>query len=150
MATTVRKRQAPEVAARTAVAELFATHQHLDLEKVADELDRRRRTSPLDRVMERWALSHAHVAAMFGVSRQAVAKWLTVGVPAERATAVADLAAATDQLERHIKRDRIAAVVRRPAPALDGRSLLELATLGDFGAVLVACREMFEFERAML
>jgi hypothetical protein len=149
MSTRVPKRQA-DLAARTAVAELFAAQRDLDPEMVADELDRRRRISPLKRVMECWALSHADVAAMFGVSRQAVAKWLTIGVPAERAPAVADLAAATDQLERHIKRDRIAAVVRRRASALAGRSLLELATAGDFGKVLVACREMFEFERAVL
>ena len=37
------------------------------------------------------------------------------------------------------------AVVRRPAPALGGKSLLDLASAGDTTAVLVACRAMFQF-----
>ena len=36
--------------------------------------------------------------------------------PAERAEAVAALAAATDLLDHHLKRERIAAVVRRKSP----------------------------------
>jgi hypothetical protein len=48
----------------------------------------------------------------------AVSKWLEQGVPAERVETVADLAAATDLLVRYLQRDRIPAVVRRPAPAL--------------------------------
>jgi hypothetical protein len=135
--------------ARAALATLFAAHQDLDLEQLADELDRLRRISPLGRVIELWGLSRSDVAEMFAVSRQAVAKWLSVGVPTDRAAAVANLAAATDLLDRHIHRDRIAAVVRRPAPALAGRSLLELATDGDTAAVLTACREMFAFEQAI-
>jgi hypothetical protein len=57
---------------------------------------------------------------------------------------VADLAAATDLLDRYVKRERIAAVVRREAPALDGRSLLDLAEGGDTEAVLARTREMFD------
>ena len=66
--------------------------------------------------MDVWDLSQAAAARRFHVSRQAFAKWLRQGAPAERATAVADLAAATDLLVRHLKRDRIPAVVRRPDP----------------------------------
>ena len=74
-------------------------------------------------------------AAIFGVSRQAVAKWRGSGVPDDRAVALADLAAATDVLERYVRRDRIPAVVRRPATLLGGRSLLELAEAGEHEAV---------------
>ena len=59
-----------------------------------------------------------------------------------------DLAAATDLLVHHLKRDRIPAVVRRPIPALDGVSLLDLVGRGDTGAVLATCRDMFRFDRA--
>jgi hypothetical protein len=58
---------------------------------------------------------------------------------------VADLAAATDLLVRHLQRDRIPAVVRRPAPALGRRSLLELLDAGEAHGVLAACRAMFAF-----
>ena len=95
-----------------------------------------------------WQLSQAKAAALFGVSRQAFAKWLQRGVPADHAVAVADLKAATDLLERYLKRDRIPAVVRRPIARFDGVSLLDLLGQGDTHRLLSACREMFDFERA--
>lgn len=104
--------------------------------------------SDLARTIGLWQLSQAKAAALFGVSRQAFAKWLQRGVPADHAVAVADLKAATDLLERYLKRDRIPAVVRRPVPKLDGVSLLDLFGRGDTKRLLSACREMFDFERA--
>lgn len=104
--------------------------------------------SDLARAIGLWQLSQAKAAALFGVSRQAFAKWLQRGVPADHAVAVADLKAATDLLERYLKRDRIPAVVRRPVPKLDGGSLLDLVGRGDTKRLLSACREMFDFERA--
>ena len=95
-----------------------------------------------------WALSQAEVARLFGVSRQAVGKWLRHGVPPERAGAISDLAAATDLLVRHLKSDRIPAVVRRPIPSRDGVSLMDLLAQGDTPALLAVCRDMFRFERA--
>ncbi|MCU1392708.1 MAG: hypothetical protein JWM34_1136 [Ilumatobacteraceae bacterium] len=141
----------PALAQRRAaqvVAELTTNEPPEVLAEVAVRLDRIRSFHPLERVMQRWALSHADVADMFGLSRQAIGKWLNIGVPAGRLTAVADMAAATDLLERYLQPDRIAAVVRRPAPALGNRSLLDLATAGDTAGVLAACRAMFEFGRA--
>ena len=61
---------------------------------------------------------------------------------------MADLAAATDLLVRHLKRDRIPAVVRRPSPALDVESLVALWGRGETRMVLAACRDMFRFDRA--
>jgi hypothetical protein len=49
-------------------------------------------------------------------------------VPPERGTQVA----ATDVLERYLKRDRIPAVVRRPAPLLGGVSLVDLLTFTEW------------------
>jgi predicted transcriptional regulator len=101
-------------------------------------------TDGLRRFLLAWGLSQAEAARIFGVSRQAVAKWLALGVPAERRRAVADLVAATDILLDHLKVDRVAAVVRRPAERLGGRSLLELASSGDTEAVAAACSAMFD------
>jgi hypothetical protein len=114
------------------------------LDRVTEALDARRAGDELGRVLSVWGLSQADAGRLFDVSRQAVGKWLSGGVPAERATAVADLAAATDLLVHHLKRERIAAVVRRPAPALGGRSLLDLVAEGDTRAALDACRTMFD------
>jgi hypothetical protein len=54
------------------------------------------------------------------------------------------LATATDLLDRYLRRDRIPAVVRRPAEALGGRSLLEMAEAGQSAAVVTAVRQMFD------
>ena len=101
----------------------------------------------LARAIEVWQLSQAKVASLFGVSRQAFAKWLQRGVPADHAVAVANLRAATELLERYLKRDRIPAVVRRPISKLDGVSLLDLLRQGDTNRLLSACQDMFGFER---
>ncbi|HZJ48150.1 MAG TPA: hypothetical protein VFD97_03825, partial [Acidimicrobiia bacterium] len=98
--------------------------------RLVDELDRTVRTQPLERFVELWGLSNAGAARVFGVSRQAFSKWLRTGPPSTRSAAIADLATATDLLDRYVKRERVPAVVRRAAPNLGGRSLLELATDG--------------------
>ena len=111
-------------------------------------LDRRRAGRALRRILDVWGLNQSDAARLFGVTRQAVSKWLLGGVPAERSEAIADLAAATDLLVRHLKRDRIPAVVRRRVPALDGKSLIDLFADSRTRDVLEACRSMFDFEGA--
>ena len=118
------------------------------LDEFAESLDRHRAGQSFARVLSVWDLSRSEAARHFGISRQALSKWLQHGVPAERTEAIADLAAATDLLVRYLKRDRIPAVVRRPSMELGNRSLLDLLAAGDTRALLVACRSMFDFERA--
>jgi DNA-binding transcriptional regulator YdaS (Cro superfamily) len=116
------------------------------LDRFAAALDRRRSGGELRRVLEIWGLSQSEAARVFGVSRQAVSKWLAHGVPAERVEAVGDLAAATDLLVRHLRRDRIPGVVRRGFAAAGGRSLIEVAS-DDPGEVGRHVRAMFDFSR---
>jgi len=105
------------------------------------------RVGPLERLMSTWDLSASATARIFGVSRQAVAKWRLGSVPEERLVVLADLSAATDILERHVRRDRIPAVVRRQAPLLGGVSLLELAESGESGQVRARVSELFDLRR---
>lgn len=135
---------------REAASALAAAHEgERDwLDRFAAELDRHRAGSSLARTLSVWQLSQSEAARLFGVSRQAVSKWIEHGVPADRTELVADLAAATDLLVRYVKRERIPAVVRRPANALGGKSLLDLLADGRSRDVLGACREMFAFENA--
>ena len=133
-----------------AAEQIFRTYQDEGawLDAFTESLDRQRAGRSFARTLAVWALSQAEVARLFGVSRQAVGKWLRHGVPPERAGAISDLAAATDLLVRHLKSDRIPAVVRRPIPSLDGVSLMDLLARGDTPALLAVCRDMFRFERA--
>jgi hypothetical protein len=117
------------------------------LRALIDDLDRRLETGPLSRFMNLWGISGAEVGRAFGVSRQAVSRWLQAGVPPGRAGAVADLAAATDLLSRYVKRERIPAVVRRPAEGLGGRSLYDLAMEGRHEEVHEGVRRMFDLRR---
>lgn len=102
-----------------------------------------RSASELTDVLTVWGLSQAEFAEAMGVSRQAVGKWLE-RLPADRLVTIANLAAATELLVHYVRRERIPAVVRRPAPALGNRSLLDLVTAGEHAAVLVATRHMFD------
>ena len=131
-----------------AAEQLFAAHRHEGtwLDAFTQSLDRRRAGESLERTLRVWGVSQAQAARLLGVSRQAVGKWRAQGAPAARARALADLAAATELLVRHLKRDRIPAVVRRPIPARGGVSLMDLLALGDTGSLLRACRDMFRFE----
>lgn len=115
--------------------------------RLVDDLDRRVRAAPLERLLALWELSAAQAAQLFHVSRQAFSKWLQSGPPAERASAVAALAAATDLLDRHIKRERIPAVVRRPAAQLGGLSLLDMASAGRYAEVHKSVERMFDLRR---
>ena len=113
--------------------------------ELAQELDHRLSGRQLDRVLRLWGLSRTELGELFGVSRQAVSKWIRDGVPSDRATAVADIEAITDLLDRYLKRDRIPAVVRRRADGLGGRSLLELVGAGRTAEALELTRRMFTF-----
>jgi hypothetical protein len=117
------------------------------LRVLTDDLDRRLRTDPLERLLALWGLSASEAARVFGVTRQALSKWRQSGVPSDRTPALMDLAVATDELDRRLKRERIPAVVRRRAPDLGDRSLLELAGEGRYAEVRDAVAAMFDLRR---
>lgn len=87
-----------------------------------------------------WAMSRAELGGLFGVSRQAVSKWIESAVPADRVQRVADVEAITDLLCRYLKRDRIAAVVRRQAPDDAGHEVAWFPATSRSHAHLIARR----------
>ena len=131
-----------------AAARLIAEHDDAWVAELTAELDRRLSGRRLERVMRTWQLSRAELGELFGVSRQAVSKWIADDVPAERAPYVADVEAITDLLERYLRRDRIAAVVRRRSPGLGDASLIELVSSGRSTEALQLTRRMFAFTDA--
>lgn len=137
-------------APRQVVAEIVAAHgdDRGWLDAFAEAFEQHRHGGQLLRVLGVWGLSQTDAATVFGVTRQAISKWIAAGAPTDRAVAIGELATATDILVRHITRDRIPAVVRRPAANLGDRTLIEVWTTDGAGAVLDACRAMFAFENA--
>lgn len=143
-AATIRN-LAPDEAAE----QILAAHGHESawLDAFAESLDRQRASRSFARTIEVWGLRQAEAARLFGVSRQAIGKWLRQGIPPKRVCEISNLAAATDLLLRYLKRGRIPAIVRRPIRALDGASLTDLLGRGDTQTLLSACRTMFRFEQ---
>lgn len=127
---------------------LVAAHDDEWVRQLVDELDRHLSGRGLERVRRRWQLSRTELGAMFGVSRQAVSKWMADGVPADRAEQVADVEAITDLIVRYVRPERIPAVVRRRADRLGGRSLVELVSEGRSAEALRLTRRMFAFTDA--
>ncbi|MFV0316939.1 MAG: hypothetical protein ACK5O2_08250 [Microthrixaceae bacterium] len=115
------------------------------LSELSVELERLLGARGLDRIMGSWNLSATALGELFGVSRQAVSKWLDEGIPADRSTQVADLEAMADILEHYLKPQRIPAVLRRTAPGLGGLSLLEMISEGRSPEALALTRRMFTF-----
>ena len=70
-------------------------------------------------------LNKAEMGELFGVSRQAVSEWMDTGVPSARIRDVSQVLKVVSILSRKLKSGRTSLVVRRPAPALGGQTLLE-------------------------
>lgn len=112
---------------------------------LTDALKRRIHQHQIRVVLDTWAITQAELAEAFGVTRQALAKWLHSSIPSERRADMADLLAATNGLLKHLKPETIPAVVRRKADAFDGRSLLDMLHAGEFGRLVASVDEMFDF-----
>ena len=117
------------------------------LRELVDALDREVRVAPLERLVGLWDLSNAGAARLFGVSRQAFAKWLRDGPPANRVDDVTAVDNITQLLDRYVKRERIPAVVRRPAENLGGKSILETVEAGEYEQAAGIVAATFDLRR---
>jgi transcriptional regulator with XRE-family HTH domain len=93
-------------------------------------------------------ISMTEAGRLFGVSRSAVEQWLQRGVPPARLARAANLARIADILERNLKPERIAAVVREPADAYGGRSILELVRAGRDDDARELLEQAFDWSRS--
>lgn len=117
------------------------------IRELVDALDREVRVEPLHRLLALWDLSNAGAARLFGVTRQAFSKWLTTGPPPDRVDDVTRVDNITSLLDRYVKRERIPAVVRRPADRLDGRSLVGALEAGEYERAARTMAETFDLRR---
>ena len=92
-------------------------------------------------------ISMSEAGRLFGVSRSAVEQWLVRGVPSARLARAANLARIADILERNLKPERIAAVVREPARAYGTKSILDLVREGRDEQARAALERAFDWSR---
>ncbi len=134
-----------------ALVDLLTTEYEQDqswVESVSEILNERLPVLSLSRILRVWHFSEREMEDILDVDEGAVDEWQQETIPNSMAQSISELAAATDLLIHHIKRDRIAAVVRRPIRCLDGQSLVALLSEEGTGSVLRACRDMFDFNSA--
>lgn len=101
--------------------------------------------SGLERLVDAWGLTITDVARLFGVRRQAVQQWLEEGVPAARQPKLLTVLEIADLLERNLRPDRTPGVVRAPADAYEGRSMLELIAADRHQELLENVRRSFDW-----
>ena len=138
------------VSPREMVEFLFRSHEKDEawLEAVSEQLNRRLPATSFARNLQVWNVNEEETARIFEVNSETVREWLEGELPSAIAQTVSDIGAATDLLTRHLKRDRIPAVVRRGMERYGGHSLMDMLMDGDTEKILTICRSMFEFERA--
>lgn len=100
---------------------------------------------PLRRAMAIFDLSSRDVADMMGVTRQAVDKWLLAGPPPERLAKVGAMAQIADILQHRLRAGMPAAVVRRPAEAYGGRSMLDVFADDEHDWLADSVRASFDY-----
>jgi hypothetical protein len=117
------------------------------LRSVRRALDLVNESEPLRDVMSALDLNLTELGALFGVSRQAAAQWLSQGVPSDRQAKAATVAAVCDLLERKLKPGRLPGVARRPAHAYGDRTMLQVIADDDHDWLLDSVRDSFDWTR---
>ncbi|HZD79707.1 MAG TPA: hypothetical protein VE646_06675, partial [Actinomycetota bacterium] len=101
--------------------------------------------SPLGRIQGALRLSDTELARLFGVRRQAVSQWLDEGLPSARLPKALAVLQVADLLERNLQPERIPAVVRSPARAYGGLSMLQMIERGHHDELLERTRASFDW-----
>ncbi len=117
------------------------------VKQVAESIHEREQASPLRRAMDTFDLTSSDMADLMGVKRQAVDKWLLAGPPPDRTPKIAVVAEIGDILQHRLREGLPVAVVRRPAEAYGGRTMLEVIAADEHEWLLRSVRDSFDFRR---
>ena len=114
--------------------------------KAMDDIGFERRcATPLRRAMKTLDLNSGDMAALMGVTRQAVDRWLASGPPPERLPKIGTVVEIADVL-RHRLRDGMPPIVaRRPASAYGDRTVLDLIAADEHDWLLRDLEAMFDY-----
>jgi transcriptional regulator with XRE-family HTH domain len=120
-----------------------------DLKRRVDELVRRfleqNPQTDLRRIQQLLGLNAGELAHLFGVSRQAVSRWLEQGVPPARQPKLVTILDIAENLTRQLRPERLPAVVRKPAAAFEDLSMLEMIAEDRHDELLRRVRESFDW-----
>jgi hypothetical protein len=120
------------------VAQLDAFRRNVTRALSHDEPD-------LERIQRIFGLNITDLGRLFGVTRQAVTQWQTTEIPAARREKVAAVGSIADLLDSRLKTDRVPGVVRRPAAAYAGFTILEMIEESRQDTVVEQIRSSFDW-----
>ena len=99
----------------------------------------------LDEIRARFGLSEDALAALFAVSRPAIAKWRQRGVPVDRAADVDRLRELAGYFGRRFIAARIPQIVRTPGKGLAGKTVLDVVARGGVDRVYAYLENLFSY-----
>jgi len=120
------------------VAQLDAFRRNVTRALSHDEPD-------LERIQRIFGLNITDLGRLFGVTRQAVTQWQTTEIPAARREKVSAVGSIADLLDSRLKTDRVPGVVRRPATAYAGFTILEMIEESRQDTVVEQIRSSFDW-----
>lgn len=116
----------------------FLRLAHRELESSVDSLDA---------IADLLSLTDAALSSLFGVSRQRIAQWRADGVPVMHQSKLMTIAQIADLLDRNLKPERIPGVVRTPAAAFQGESILDAIEHDRHLEVLDRVKDSFDWAK---
>ena len=111
----------------------------------ADDQPRPKSAALLKRIMELFELDRTELAKLFGVKRQAVEQWERRGVPADRQAKLATIVAIGELLAQKLRSGLLPGVARRPAPAYEGKTMLQMIADERHEELLDGIRRSFDW-----
>jgi hypothetical protein len=99
----------------------------------------------LDEIRGGFGLSEDALAALFAVSRPAIAKWRQRRVPVERAADVDRVRELAGYFARRFIAVRIPQIVRTPGKGLGGKTVLEAVAAGEIDRVYAYLESLFSY-----
>ncbi len=134
--------------AATVARQLADTHDPLFVDEVVSALIREQSPySQLQDAQQLLGLTITDTATLFGIKRQALADWAQKGVPVARLGQLDALVSAALLLRRSLRPIAIPTAVRRPAPNLGGRSLLQYGAQEGMDALYDEVRDTLDVRR---
>ncbi len=97
--------------------------------------------------METLDLSRSELAALMGVNRQLIDEWLLDGISSRNLAKLGVLVELADILRYRLLPGLPAEVVRRPAEAYGGRTMLEVIAADEHEWLLQTTRDSFNFSQ---
>ena len=106
---------------------------------------RRLNGTDLEQIRNAFGISEVELGALFGVTRQAIAKWRKHGVPFDRSAEVDRVRQLAEYFHRRFRSERVPQIVRNPGRGLHGKSVLDTIARHGVDPVYAYLERLFSY-----